>query len=349
MAMPDLQICEPFDEELSAGFVFLNCFYKLKKIAEAAKINDFSLKDFYAPNSKRLVKLFSGLMNFAFYEQERLTLFNQLNDRRAESVVRNQELKEILEQLQCEIKGKQEILHEQTLKRENLKSTQDALIDQIATLEESQNAYQAEIKKFIQKEEEAKQRKQQIENAIVAANDEIDRLNIQLSFDPNQIQEIIQKASDELDCVQLEATEVEKKFKQSSEKLKFMDKNREKLIEALEKCHPILFDVKKQREVQAEAESLAEQRNELEEMRRRVQILRQRKAQIDQDKKKQDAAEKEVNQKIKAQKAEQRKLLQQKKNSGFDAEDQISMMRARISDYFDALSRSMNDISSVEF
>ena len=345
---PDLQLSDDFEEELANGYSFLNCFRKLNEIAQAATIKDFSLKDFYAPTPQRLKHLFSGFMNFAFYEQEKLTLFTQLNERRAEIQSKNQELMEIIGQLKAQITAKQDELHEKTRKLESVKSDQNSLKDQIADLEDGQKAFQDEIKKLLQKQEEIQQINQDIENRIISAKNEIDLLNTQLEFDPLQIEDIIQRATNELDEVQEEATKVESKHKISKGKLEFINKNREKLIDALERCHPILNDFKKQAEVQEEAKQLEFLRKDLADMRSRVASLREKKAANDQEKQKQDATYNEVNQKIKAQKREQRKLHQQKKNSVFDMDDKISAFRSQINDYFDSLSRSMKEVEGIQ-
>jgi kinetochore protein Nuf2 len=66
----------------------INSFRACQKMLEVCGINDFTIKDFMAPNSKRLRKQLSGILNFGKFREERYTLLTELTAER-ESVLSN--------------------------------------------------------------------------------------------------------------------------------------------------------------------------------------------------------------------------------------------------------------------
>lgn len=347
ISRPDLQVCDNADDELISGFEFLNCFNKLKEILEAAGIRDFSLKDFYAPKEKRLTHVFSGLMNFAFFEKLRFNEYIENNNKKQDLQAMNQELQKSIDEMEIEVKNQQEKLQERAKQLEELRSTQTTLSCHISEYEMGQREYQSEINKLNKKFNDMQIQKSELENNIVAKNQLIEQMNQVLLLNPQELEDCVQKASDELDRVQLEAISYEKLVKKSKDRLDFINKNRIKLTDSVEKCFPITKDIKKQRELEANSRDLDEKRQQLAEMRRRVEELEQMKLTLEKEKQKQEAEFSEINQKIKTQKDKQKKLKNQKKNSGFKAEDKLVDMTNTIEEYLGSLSRAMEKIDNA--
>ncbi|KAK8846305.1 kinetochore-associated Ndc80 complex subunit nuf2 [Tritrichomonas musculus] len=347
ISRPDLQVCDNADDELISGFEFLNCFNKLKEILEAAGIRDFSLKDFYAPKEKRLTHVFSGLMNFAFFEKLRFNEYIENNNKKQDLQAMNQELQKSIDEMEIEVKNQQEKLQERAKQLEELRSTQTTLSCHISEYEMGQREYQSEINKLNKKFNDMQIQKSELENNIVTKNQLIEQMNQVLLLNPQELEDCVQKASDELDRVQLEAISYEKLVKKSKDRLDFINKNRIKLTDSVEKCFPITKDIKKQRELEANSRDLDEKRQQLAEMRRRVEELEQMKLTLEKEKQKQEAEFSEINQKIKTQKDKQKKLKNQKKNSGFKAEDKLVDMTNTIEEYLGSLSRAMEKIDNA--
>lgn len=347
ISRPDLQVCDNADDELISGFEFLNCFNKLKEILEAAGIRDFSLKDFYAPKEKRLTHVFSGLMNFAFFEKLRFNEYIENNNKKQDLQAMNQELQKSIDEMEIEVKNQQEKLQERAKQLEELRSTQTTLSCHISEYEMGQREYQSEINKLNKKFNDMQIQKSELENNIVTKNQLIEQMNQVLLLNPQELEDCVQKASDELDRVQLEAISYEKLVKKSKDRLDFINKNRIKLTDSVEKCFPITKDIKKQKELEANSRDLEEKRQQLAEMRRRVEELEQMKLTLEKEKQKQEAEFSEINQKIKTQKDKQKKLKNQKKNSGFKAEDKLVDMTNTIEEYLGSLSRAMEKIDNA--
>lgn len=347
ISRPDLQVCDNADDELISGFEFLNCFNKLKEILEAAGIRDFSLKDFYAPKEKRLTHVFSGLMNFAFFEKLRFNEYIENNNKKQDLQAMNQELQKSIDEMEIEVKNQQEKLQERAKQLEELRSTQTTLSCHISEYEMGQREYQSEINKLNKKFNDMQIQKSELENNIVTKNQLIEQMNQVLLLNPQELEDCVQKASDELDRVQLEAISYEKLVKKSKDRLDFINKNRIKLTDSVEKCFPITKDIKKQKELEANSRDLDEKRQQLAEMRRRVEELEQMKLTLEKEKQKQEAEFSEINQKIKTQKDKQKKLKNQKKNSGFKAEDKLVDMTNTIEEYLGSLSRAMEKIDNA--
>lgn len=347
ISRPDLQICDNIENELTGGFEFLNCYNKLKEILEAAGIKDFSLKDFYAPKEKRLTHVFSGLMNFAFFEKERLNEYIENNNKKEQQQAMNQELQKLIEEIESQIKDQKEKLQEQSRQLEDLRSTQTSIKCQISDFEMGQRNYQNEIKKLNQKFENMQVQNSELEKNIESKVILNKQLNALLSLNPQDIEEEIQKGSNELDEVQQVAISFVKMLKESERKLEFINKNRLRLTESVDKCFPITKDIKKLKELDDNLKDLDEKRHQLEEMRKRVDDLRQMKNSLEEEKQKQEAEFSEINQKIKSQKLEQKKLQKQKKTSGFEADDKLGAMRVKIDEYIRSLSDAMDKIENA--
>lgn len=60
----------------------INSFRACSKMMEVCGIQDFSMKDFMLPSSKRLRRQLSGIINFAKFREERLQLLTGLNNTR---------------------------------------------------------------------------------------------------------------------------------------------------------------------------------------------------------------------------------------------------------------------------
>ena len=56
-------------------FPFADCLCTSTKLMLACGIPDFSLKDIFTPTRERLLKMFSGIINFAKYREEKISVF----------------------------------------------------------------------------------------------------------------------------------------------------------------------------------------------------------------------------------------------------------------------------------
>lgn len=347
ISRPDYQICDNVDDELISGFEFLNCYYKLKEILEAAGIKDFSLKDFYAPKEKRLTHVFSGLMNFAYFEIERLNEYTENNNKKEEQKARNLELQKLIEEAEIQIKEQQGKLQERAKLLEDLRSAQTSINSEISEFEMGQKNYQDEICKLTQKYESMLAENNEYQRNIESKKNYINQMNEVLSLNQEDLEDEIQKGSNELDQIQEVAVSYVKLLKESEKKLEFIDKNRVRLIDSVEKCLPITKDIKKLKDLDKNSKELEKKRCELEEMRRRVEELRQVKNNLEEEKQKQEAEFSEINQKIMSQNKTKKKLQKQKLNCGYEAEDNFKLMQEKIEDYLRSLSNAMETIEKA--
>lgn len=77
----------------------LNSFRVCNKLMEVCGISDFSVKDLLMPTTKRLVKILSGIINYAKFREERLNVIADLNDHREETMQRLTQAREANEKL----------------------------------------------------------------------------------------------------------------------------------------------------------------------------------------------------------------------------------------------------------
>lgn len=159
----------------------INSFRACQRMLEVCGINDFTIKDFMTPNSKRLRKQLSGILNFGKFREERYTLLTELTGER-ESVMthytnakkKNEELTQKLALLQEQTKEEAEVISEIETDCKNIEVTinelnhkQAELREEIADLKDDNTKLKDTLSAHNVQLEEATHTKKKLQGQIV--------------------------------------------------------------------------------------------------------------------------------------------------------------------------------------
>jgi hypothetical protein len=226
-------------EELKSGFVFLNFFRQLLLLMKSAAVPDFSLSDLIKPERDRVQHNLSGLINFGIFREDRLVMFQRLQEHLNQRVRENQEMEDQLRKLT----EKQDECLRHRLEIDTLESQKRSRITELNEVDEAIAAVQDSLEN--RKRDELRIRA------------EIEKVNRDLEFTGQTIGEL--KAEEKLSRDEILAdlarvkTDFERQCKQSEsaqsklvqlkEREKFLGGVRMRLLEALDTVHPIMQDM----------------------------------------------------------------------------------------------------------
>lgn len=295
------------DEEFSKGIAFLNFFRLLQELMITSSINDFTLHDLIKPNSKRLIHILSGLINFAKFREIRLEKFKQLSDERNELVLQNDEIVKMIDELNKQIELKRIENQEREEEETDLKSQQIDLQHQLTEIEIEIAKTDSESNKMKKQMTEAQNEAKLLKQENLRKSQLILDKKEMLDFDEERMKQLAQQTQENLQIEILQYEQNEKYCEDLEAKKEFFSQNVNKLAKALDEIVPILQNTKKEQKVKHD---LDDSRKELQ---KKIDELNQLKGQQEAKKNKiqaDEAQRKELIKKIKQQK----KTNQQKKD-----------------------------------
>eukprot|EP00878_Enallax_costatus_P041971 GHUV01048912.1.p1 GENE.GHUV01048912.1~~GHUV01048912.1.p1 ORF type:complete len:449 (+),score=215.37 GHUV01048912.1:201-1547(+) len=201
---------ELHDESIAAR----NFFRHLVKLMSACGVKDFGIKDIYKPETARLRRHLSAVINFAKFREEKLVAYSEMSAELDVLAEEQQKLQEVLAQKQAE---KQRMLDKRAAQQEEA----SGVLAEVAELT-AQN--QALNKQFMALAGEVKGLKAQCNSSadqaqaekfeLLAAKQENDRLNDQIVQSPEKFQRQLVELTA---AVEAERNQVEEADRQCSE------------------------------------------------------------------------------------------------------------------------------------
>ena len=264
-------------QELRSGFVFLNFWRNMVLLAKSAAIDQFSLTDLFKPDKSRVQYILSGLINIAFFREDRLAMFQQLQEELNQKIRENEEMEMQVQAYENRIRAKQNERMDQRNEIEAMENTKRQLLMKISETEEARTGLDDYLTKL--KSEEAAVRAkldaQKKESARIL--EELNTLKIQLDLSPDEIKGDLEQAqkrySAELELEAQKRRELQARKRHDAALQNTIDD----LIQVLDMVQPIEKEMRKLGEVYQDEEQLEREKAELEKKRQEVEALRKQK------------------------------------------------------------------------
>jgi len=180
------------------------------KMMAICGIPDFGLRDVTNPNSKRLRRQLSGVINFAKFREERLQMYGELNLNREELGEKmnqiqedNAQLNEQLEQLKKQSEGEMEIIGA-------VESECREIEGKIGALNKQQAAIRHESGELKKRANDLKDRNATISLAIQEGAAEEKKLNGQVVSSPDRVRREMSNATERLEAERKESLQIER-------------------------------------------------------------------------------------------------------------------------------------------
>ena len=331
-------------QELRSGFVFLNFWRNMVLLAKSAAIDQFSLTDLFKPDKSRVQYILSGLINIAFFREDRLAMFQQLQEELNQKIRENEEMEMQVQAYENRIRAKQNERMDQRNEIEAMENTKRQLLMKISETEEARTGLDDYLTKL--KSEEAAVRAkldaQKKESARIL--EELNTLKIQLDLSPDEIKGDLEQAqkrySAELELEAQKRRELQARKRHDAALQNTIDD----LIQVLDMVQPIEKEMRKLGEVYQDEEQLEREKAELEKKRQEVEALRKQKETKTGEAEKKAQEGKKLDSMIQKQRRVLKDLQYQQDRALGDYADRMSSLRREIQDYLDKLKDSMDRV-----
>jgi len=194
-------------EDSIPQITFLRACTKMMKICG---VSDFSARDLSHPESKRVRKHLSAVINFARFRDERLSLYSELTTKRDGLVDALVRMEEEEEKLQADL----EILEGQTAEdAQKINETKQICEDQVKQLEEYNNEQailteqSQEMKKTSQ---ELKEKSNNLTLMLKESRTELDRVKGQIVHSPQRVRQEMASAAKDVEQERQEGMQTER-------------------------------------------------------------------------------------------------------------------------------------------
>lgn len=232
-----------------------NQFKAVCKMMEICEIPDFTIKDFMGPTKNRLRLQLSGIINFAKFREERLTLLSELSTNREALVDQLSQLRERNETLNNRLA----LLREQTAEETNiivgLESECRDIEANISAMNHSQvkmKEESAQLKSSLSELKENITYKSQLQEELQAQRKQ---LSMQIVSSPEKFRKQIYEVGQTLDNERKETKNAEKKLKELNAWISNIDDAQEEVRAAVDAIVELRTEVDKQKSVIMELEN----------------------------------------------------------------------------------------------
>jgi kinetochore protein Nuf2 len=251
-----------------------NHFRACCKMMEICDVTDFSIKDVMSPVAARLRRHLSGIINFAKFREERLTLLSDLSTKREGLVAQLHQLREKNETLN----NRAALLREQTAEESRIINT---LEQECREIEASINAMNLQQNRLKEEAAQLRDTSSELKDTLVAKyaqQDELSALRKQLSLQivssPEKFRKQIVDVGHNLQNEQKEAKAAEKKAKELGSWVASLDEVHEEVSSAMEAVTELRGEVDRQKgvigELDARRQATAAERVALSELSQRA-------------------------------------------------------------------------------
>lgn len=333
-------------QELKPGFVFLNFWRNMVLLAKSAAIDQFSLTDLFKPDKSRVQYILSGLINIAFFREDRLAMFQQLQEELNQKIRENEEMEMQVQMYDNRISAKQNERMDQRNEIEALENTKRQLLMKISETEEARTGLEDYLAKLKSEEAtiRAKLDAQKKESSRIM--EELDTLKIQLDLSPDEIKGDLEQAqkrySSELELEAQKRRELQSRKRHDAALQNTVDD----LIQVLDMVQPIEKEMRKLGELQQDEDQLEREREALQKKREEVDALRKQKETKTGEAEKKAQEGKKLDAMIQKQRRVLKDLQYQQDRALGDYADRMSSLRREIQDYLDKLKDSMEKVGS---
>jgi len=187
-------------------------------------IPDFGIKDIVNPNSKRLRRQLSGIINFAKFREERLQMYGELNAQR-------DEILDNLKNVQSEndnLNNDHESLKQQTANEakivESFEQECRDIEEQIGVLNKEQAAIRHESGELKKIANDLKDKNANIALSVLELQSDDKKLAGQIVQSPERVKRQMSDANDRLETERKDATQAEKDAIECAGKVKNVEK-----------------------------------------------------------------------------------------------------------------------------
>lgn len=334
--------------ELKPGFLFLNFFRTMSSLAESAAIQDFSLADLFRPDKERVKRILSGLINFAFFREERLAMFQELRNAINQKIQENADMERQLAELDEVIARKKSEKLDQRNEIELLQSRRDSLRAQLNAIDSEGSEIQESLRCLRREEDAIQSDIERTQREYTRCSKEVGDLKLQLDVSPEEITGDLERAqrenANETQLVTQRRVELQTKKKRDA----MLQSAINGIIEILNIVPIIERDKRNLAKLQNEdARLLVEEQEQLEARREDIERLRQQKENKSDEARKRASEVKKLEDAIQKQKQAKKKIQYQHDRERDDLADRMIMVRRQIEDYIERLNDSMKRTSCL--
>ena len=194
------------------------------KLMRASGVYDFELRDISMPQHARIRKLFSAVINFAKFREEKVATFEQfvesteaLQNQKAEADMRFEQLNAQLTQLRAQRKQEEPIIEE-------LQAENEKMQNQIRSLNHEQSNLKTKIHDMKQDRQEASDKRDHDQFAIVNLRAEISKLQSLVVRSPERVKKEISEMSRVHQADNITLREMDEKLKALQTKVDGLNK-----------------------------------------------------------------------------------------------------------------------------
>jgi len=241
----------------------------LSKLMSASGLQDFSLvKDLYKPESARLRRNLSAIINFAKFREEKLSLFTELQDQSDGLSARLASLKEEHKRLgadEAEHREARDAEEEETLKLEKETIELEA---QLRTLNKEQAVLQSEIRTSKSVSKEMSDKVQEEKAKLEEENKKKEELKSRIVLDsPGKMQKVLKEIEDNIENERQCIADVESRARDASHKLETLCRSEKDLLKLTKLMEEVEKDIEKykdtSRKVKESSAQVVNHENEL--------------------------------------------------------------------------------------
>eukprot|EP00958_Prasinococcus_capsulatus_P007104 scaffold659_cov329-Prasinococcus_capsulatus_cf.AAC.13 len=163
----------------------------LCRLMEAAGVADFSLHDISKPDPQRLRRHLSALINFAKFREEKLSMYQELQENADVANEKRSELDQQNAKLKAELRRLEEAQQKEAAEVASVEAQCGTLTQQISDLNGEQNTIQEDVRQMKAKTTELSDTLANTKFALVNAHQEAERLQTQIVQSPDKLAALV--------------------------------------------------------------------------------------------------------------------------------------------------------------
>lgn len=189
----------------------ISFFRAAQKLAIRVGINDFTLRDIIKPEAPRLKLILSGIINFAKFREEQLSLFEELSIKAEEATETKLRLTKKSEDLSVRIARIKSRLEEEEPRVEVLRTEMSQMVQRLRDLKREQSALSTEIETRKILRTEGGERTQQAHSLLGTLRHEVAKIRSRIVVSPERLQQLIAELASSVSGERLAITQTERK------------------------------------------------------------------------------------------------------------------------------------------
>jgi hypothetical protein len=325
-------------DELRNGFVFLNFFRQLMMLTKSAAIPDFSLSDLVKPEKQRVQHHLSGLINFGIFREDRLVMFQGLQERVQQRIRETEEMHEQLMQLR---EGEEDYAKRRS-EIDSLENKKRSQLVQLSEVEEAIVVVQESLEKRKRDELEILADIRQAEDESQFTTRARDDFEAEAkSSRPAAIAEL-KAAQAALEAEKRATTAAPLSLEEMRQRRRFLSRVRESVLAVNSMAEVIMRERKKSCSLEADRKGLEEAKVALEAARAAVEQLKQEKTAKSTEKQNHADQIKQMKESLRKQKQVLKSLQDQHAREMLELSDRVDALKGQIHSFMADLTTAIN-------